>query len=178
MAEKKVTKKVVKKAPKKVAGKPIKKGNKISFMTKALEHKGAIIIGIGIVVILILFVWWIANCQFNSVKKMTSEHNLKTMLRVGRKHFKGNNLPENIHETKYLSLKEMLDKDMLTLKGNVAKKCDLERSKVSVTKTMDNNFSLAARLHCKDEMSMKDEAILAGDKQKHIDKDCHGKKCK
>jgi len=178
MAEKKRQKKAPKKVVKKVVKKPKKKLEKTNFVTKVLEHKGAIIISIAILVILAFGVWWVANAKFNSTKKMVSDPNLDKMLEVGRKHFKGDNLPAEIHETKKLTLKEMLDKDMLTLKGNVSKRCDLEGSYVQVTKTMDSNYSLAARINCRETIKKQDEAIIAGEKKQiNKDRDCKQNKC-
>ena len=179
-------KKVVKKGNKKVVKKPVKKVEKIeevkkieeikevkktSYIASFSEHRGLIFSSLAIIVILVLGVWLIANAQFNSMSKMTSDENLEAMLEVGREHFKGENLPNDVHKTNKLSLREMLDKETVSLKGNVANRCDLDNSYISVTKTMDWNYSLVAKIKCMEDINMMDEPIISDSK---IYKTCQG----
>lgn len=120
-------------------------------MVEELEISWLKVIGItGLVFIIAGLIYWlIPNKSYGNLTSSTYITNINTMKETGFDYFKGSKLPTKIGESKQITLKEMLDKDLLLeFYDEKGKSCDINNSYIQVTKTIDNEYAMKVALKC------------------------------
>ena len=127
-------------------------------------HRGfafkSIILKILLIVVLIFLIIWLFPTK-SYVKSLIDQKlgtstnqifntNIETMKKAAEAYFNGDRLPEKDDESKTLTLKEMVDKNLLVdfTDGN-NKKCNYKKSYAKVTKTK-SDYKLKVNLACTD----------------------------
>ena len=120
----------------------------------------SIIVKLLLIVIIVFLVIWLFPTK-NYVKNIISQKlgtgvdqvfntNIETMKNAAISYYNGGRLPSKTGDSRTLTLKEMLDKNLLiSFSDSNGKKCDLEKSYVKVTKN-DEDYSLKVNLVCND----------------------------
>ena len=77
------------------------------------------------------------------------QDNINTMKEAAKNYYTIDRLPENVGDTKTMTLKEMIDNHLIIrFKDKNKKYCDESTSKVQVTKTSDQEYVLRVELNC------------------------------
>ena len=126
---------------------------------RGFAFKSIIVKFLLIVVIIFLIIWlfptkkYVKNLidqKLGTTVNQTFNNNIETMKNAALNYYNGDRLPNKNGETRTLTLKEMLDKNLLvSFTDSNGKKCNLEKSYVKVTKK-DEDYSLKVNLVCTD----------------------------
>ena len=127
-------------------------------------HRGfafkSIILKILFIVVLIFLIIWLFPTK-NYVKNLIDQKlgtntnqifntNIETMKNAATSYFNGDRLPEKVDQSKTLTLREMIDKNLLVdFTDSNNKKCNYKKSYAKVTKTK-SDYKLKVNLACTD----------------------------
>lgn len=115
---------------------------------------------IGILLLAVFAFIFITTKISQSGNKKILDKNLETMKTGAYKYFKENSRPEEVNEEYQVSLKELIDSDVMEplkdKKGNV---CDTEASNVILKKKSSTKYSLTASISCDSEAKEKDFSL-------------------
>ena len=103
------------------------------------------------VVFILLAVWLISRITFKNEDEInaTFSDNLQTMKNVALEYFDGKNLPENDGDKVKLTLRQMIDMDLVSAFTSDGESCDTEDSYVEAEKT-DDYYTIKVNLKCGD----------------------------
>lgn len=129
-------------------------GNKkISFDWKSLAIKLGILAATVLVVILIFNLFTGKKDNKSNDTKLADSNseyitNINMMKDAAFEYFTSDKLPENVGNTRKVTLAEMIDQKLLIDFTDNGKTCDLNSSYVQATKTADENYALKVGLKC------------------------------
>ena len=127
-------------------------------------HRGfafkSIIVKLLLIVIIVFLIIWlfptkkyvknIIDQRLGTNENRIFNANIETMKNAATSYYNGSRLPEKNGDSRTLTLREMIDKNLLmNFTDSNGKKCNTEDSYVKVTKNEDD-YSLKVNLVCKD----------------------------
>lgn len=132
-----------------------------------LRLLGGILAVVGIIIIICLL------CSKCTKKGVTEEYqnvfdtNLEKMIQASKNYYTDEKLPVNIHDAKTLKLQEMMDLDIITpFKDADNKLCDQENSYVTITKILNTQYKVTAKLICNKQSGEKNDVIITSGENK------------
>lgn len=118
---------------------------------RGLTIKGLLLRLILIIIFIFLLVWLFPMPNLKPLNNQIFADNVARMKEVAKTYYTTERLPQNIGETKKMTLKEMIDNHLiLPLTDSKGKKCSTRDSYVEITK-MENEYVIKVNLSCSDQ---------------------------
>lgn len=123
------------------------------------RFKGIILKILLILLVIFIIIWLfptkdyvsnLINQKLGTSKEQVFNNNVNTMKNAALSYYNGSRLPQNNNDTAKLTLKEMLDENLLIeFTDSKGKKCDTKKSYVEITKNKED-YKMKVNLTCSD----------------------------